>query len=148
MEVMWAVERATVRQVVAILQERRSIAYTTVMTIMNHLVSKGLLKRIPQGKAYLYRVALSREAFLRRASEEAVSDVLARFGDLAIARFLEVAAKLPPEELERLKELAEGRPAKADEGRRNTHEASDFYAADWNSPGGSGYSAPDGCGRW
>ena len=56
-EVMWEVEQATVRQVVAILQERRSIAYTTVMTIMNNLVTKGLLKRIPQGKAYLYRVA-------------------------------------------------------------------------------------------
>jgi predicted transcriptional regulator len=116
MAVMWEVERATVRQVVAILQERRSIAYTTVMTIMNNLVTKGLLKRIPQGKAYLYKVALSREAFLRRASEEAVSGVLARFGDLAIARFLEAAAKLPPEELERLKELAKGRPTKADEG--------------------------------
>jgi hypothetical protein len=51
---------------------------------------------------------LSREAFLRRASEEAVSDVLARFGDLAIARFLEVTAKLPPEDLERLRQLAGG----------------------------------------
>ena len=105
MGVMWEIERAMVRQVLAILQERRSIAYTTVMTIMNNLVNKGLLQRTPQGKAYLYRVALSREAFLRRASEEAVSDVLARFGDLAIARFLEMSAKLPPEDLERLREL-------------------------------------------
>jgi predicted transcriptional regulator len=120
MKVMWEVERATVRQVVAILQERRSIAYTTVMTIMNNLVTKGLLMRIPHGKAYLYRVALSQEAFFHRASEEAVSDVLARFGDLAIACFLEVAAKLPPEDLERLKELAEGKPAMADEERRTT----------------------------
>jgi predicted transcriptional regulator len=117
---MWEVERATVRQVVAILQEHRSIAYTTVMTIMNNLLAKGLLNRLPQGKAYMYRVALSREAFLRRASEEAVSDVLARFGDLAIARFLEVAARLSPEDLERLKQLAEGRQPMVDEEERNT----------------------------
>jgi predicted transcriptional regulator len=117
---MWEIERATVRQMVSRLQKRRSIAYTTVMTIMNNLVAKGLLKRIPQGKAYLYRVALSREAFIRRASEEAVSDVLARFGDLAIARFLEVAARLPPQDLERLKQLAEGRQPMVDEEERNT----------------------------
>jgi predicted transcriptional regulator len=120
MELMWEVERATVRQVVAILQERRSIAYTTVMTIMNNLVTKAVLKRVPQGKAYLYQVALSREAFLRRASEESVSDVLARFGDLAIARFLEAAAKLPPEDLERLRRLAGGSQTMDNETRKDT----------------------------
>src|ERR671914_264280 len=120
MEVMWEIDQATVREVVNLLRQRRAIAYTTVMTIMNNLVTKGLLKRTPRGKAYLYEVALSREAFLHRASEEAVSDVLARFGDLAIARFLEVAANLPPEDLERLKRLAEGRPATADEERTDS----------------------------
>jgi predicted transcriptional regulator len=119
MDVMWEMDQATVREVVDRLRQRRSIAYTTVMTIMNNLVAKGLLNRLPQGKAYLYRVALSREAFLRRALEEAVSDVLARFGDLAIARFLEVAAGLPPDDLERLKPLAEGRQPMADEKERN-----------------------------
>lgn len=119
MEVMWEMDQATVRDVVDRLRQRRTIAYTTVMTIMNNLVAKGLLNRLPQGKAYLYRVALSREAFLRRATEEAVSDVLARFGDLAIARFLEVAARLPPEDLKRLKQLAEGRPPMTDEKESN-----------------------------
>jgi predicted transcriptional regulator len=108
MGVMWEMDQATVREVVDLLRQRRPIAYTTVMTIMNNLVIKGLLKRVSQGKAYLYGVVLSREAFLLRASEEAVSDVLARFGDLAITRFLEVAAKLPPEDLERLRQLAGG----------------------------------------
>jgi predicted transcriptional regulator len=119
MEVMWEMDQSTVRDVVHRLRQRRTIAYTTVMTIMNNLVAKGLLNRLPQGKAYLYRVALSREAFLRRATEEAVSDVLARFGDLAIARFLEVAARLPPEDLKRLKQLAEGRPPMTDEKESN-----------------------------
>jgi predicted transcriptional regulator len=108
MEAMWEMDQAVVREVVDRLRQHRAIAYTTVMTIMNNLVTKGLLARALQGKAYLYHVALSREAFLHRASEEAVSEVLARFGDLAIARFLEVAAKLPPEDLQRLRRLAEG----------------------------------------
>jgi len=107
MEVMWEMDQATVRQVVNLLQERRAIAYTTVMTIMNNLVTKGLLKRTPQGKAHLYNVALSRQEFWKNASEEAVSDVLNRFGDLAIARFVEAVAKLRPEDLGRLQQLAE-----------------------------------------
>ena len=117
MAAMWEMDQATVRELVDRLQQRRSIAYTTVMTIMNNLAIKGLLKRVSQGKAYQYQVVLSREAFIQRASEQAVSDVLARFGDLAIARFLEVTAELSPEDLERLKQLA-GRSQTTDSGKR------------------------------
>ena len=107
MEVMWERDRATVRQVVDLLRKRRTIAYTTVMTIMNNLVAKGLLERNPQGKAHLFKVALSREELWEKASREAVSDVLSRFGDLAIARFVEALAELRPEYLGRLEQLAE-----------------------------------------
>ena len=106
MELMWSERQATVRDVVEILLQRRSIAYTTAMTIMNNLVKKGLLKRSPRGKAYLYAVVLSREEFLERMSGEAVSEVLEKFGDLAIARFAETVAKLSPEDLRRLQQLA------------------------------------------
>jgi predicted transcriptional regulator len=114
MEVMWAMEQATVRQVLNVLRERRTIAYTTVMTILNNLATKGLLRRIPQGKAHLYSVALSRQEFWERASQEAVTEVLDRFGDLAIARFVEAVVKLRPEYLSRLRELAEQAPERVD----------------------------------
>jgi len=117
MDLLWERREATVRQVLDVLQARRSVAYTTVMTIMSNLARKGLLKRIPQGKAYLYEVALTRDAFLARKSQEAVSDLLARFGDLAVARFVEVVSHLTPEEMERLRRLAKRpgeTPAKED----------------------------------
>ena len=107
MEVMWETDQATVRQVVDLLRQRRTIAYTTVMTIMNNLVAKGMLERNPQGKAHLFKVALSREELWEKASREAVSDVLNRFGDLAIARFFEAVAELKPEYLGHLQHLAE-----------------------------------------
>ena len=71
MEVMWQKGHATVRQVVDALIVRRSVAYTTAMTVMNNLASKGLLKRVSLGKAYDYRVALTPEAFLEKASKKA-----------------------------------------------------------------------------
>jgi predicted transcriptional regulator len=119
MQIMWGAEQATVRQVVSILQKHRPIAYTTVMTVMNNLVAKGLLRRSPQGKAYVYDVVLSREEFSEKASREAVSEVLARFGDLAVARFLEATAQYSQEDLKRLKGLAEGKQATLD-GERNS----------------------------
>ncbi len=103
---MWRPEGGTVRDVVDALGHQP--AYTTIMTIMNNLASKGLLTRVPRGKAHFSSVALSRDALLAKKSGEAVEDVLARFGDLAVPHFLKAVAHLRPEELERLRQLAKG----------------------------------------
>ena len=49
--------RCRVRDVVKRLDNR--FAYTTVMTTMDRLFQKGLLRREPAGKAYVYSTALS-----------------------------------------------------------------------------------------
>lgn len=104
MEILWGREEATVREVVELLQQQRTIAYTTVMTIRNNLVHKRLLERIPQGKAYLYRAALDKEAFRERAFQQAMSEVLERFSDVPIARFFG-PGELNPDDLQRLRQL-------------------------------------------
>ncbi len=106
MEVMWARREGTVREVRSVLQGGTDLAYTTVMTILGNLAGKGLLLRTPQGKAYRYRVALTRDEFLARAVGRDVSQLLDRYGELAIARFVEAAADLDPALLERLRDLA------------------------------------------
>ena len=55
MKVVWAKKDATVREVYETLRERRRIAYTTVMTMMNILESKGYLAKEPHGRAFRYR---------------------------------------------------------------------------------------------
>src|SRR5579871_2633350 len=57
MKVVWGLESATVRQVYETLLERRRIAYTTVMTMMNILEKKGFLKRREEDRAYVYSPA-------------------------------------------------------------------------------------------
>jgi predicted transcriptional regulator len=54
MKVVWRLGRATVRDVYEDLLERRRIAYTSVMTMMNVLERKGHLRKSPQDRAYLY----------------------------------------------------------------------------------------------
>jgi len=57
MKVMWRLGHATVRDVYEVLLENRRIAYTTVMTMMNVLETKGYLKKEPHERAYRYRPA-------------------------------------------------------------------------------------------
>src|SRR5579875_1049855 len=55
MKVVWDLETATVRDVYERLLERRKIAYTTVMTMMKILETKGYLKKSQEDRAYVYR---------------------------------------------------------------------------------------------
>lgn len=112
MEHMWQLGEATVRDVTTLIQEKRPVAYTTVMTVMVHLAEKGLLARTPiDKKTHLYRVALTKEQFLERSSRQMVEAMLEDFGDLALTTFLEVVDQVGPEHLDRLrKRLQDPKP--------------------------------------
>ena len=62
MDVVWASDRAyLVREVRERLDYNRAVAYTTVMTVMNILHGKGVLRREKYGRAWRYWPAESRE---------------------------------------------------------------------------------------
>lgn len=60
MKVVWERKTATVREVYEALRERRTVAYTTVMTMMNILEAKGHLVKRPEGRAYVYEPSQER----------------------------------------------------------------------------------------
>jgi predicted transcriptional regulator len=61
MKEVWRLDKATVRDVYEALREKRSIAYTTVMTMMKILEDKGYLKKSQVDRAYVYRPARPRQ---------------------------------------------------------------------------------------
>lgn len=62
MDRLWAWNRpVSVRDVLEDLTRERPLAYTTVMTVMDKLHSKKLVRREKHGKAYLYAATSSRE---------------------------------------------------------------------------------------
>mgnify|MGYP001035364954 CR=1 FL=1 len=78
MDVLWrADEPAKVRTVLDLLDRDRKLAYTTVMTVLDNLHRKGWVDREREGKAYLYRPAVSRE----EAASRALRNVLESSGD-------------------------------------------------------------------
>jgi BlaI family transcriptional regulator, penicillinase repressor len=54
MKLVWEREVATVRDIYEALLERRKIAYTTVMSMMNTLEAKRYLKKRRRDRAFLY----------------------------------------------------------------------------------------------
>ena len=54
---VWDLGQATVADVRARILEERSVAYTTVMTVMKKLAGKGFLRFDPDGATYVYSAA-------------------------------------------------------------------------------------------
>jgi predicted transcriptional regulator len=61
MKLVWRLDRATVREVYERLRERRSIAYTTVMTMMRVLEEKGYLQKELVERAHVYKPVKPRQ---------------------------------------------------------------------------------------
>lgn len=109
MQLMWAVDTATVREIFERLRANgRALAYTTVMTVMGRLAGKGLLSRELTGKTHIYRVAQTEDQFLRDTAAKRVQALVDEFGDLAIAQFLTTVNELSPERQAQLERIARG----------------------------------------
>jgi predicted transcriptional regulator len=107
MQIVWARDEVTVRQVWSALQPQRPLAYTTVMTVMSRLAQKGVLVVRKQGKTYYYRAAATADEFVSQRAQRAVENVLANFGDVAVAHFLRNLERVDPERLAALQTLIE-----------------------------------------
>jgi BlaI family transcriptional regulator, penicillinase repressor len=75
MKEVWRLESATVRQVYEALLERRRIAYTTVMTMLNILEHKGFLKKRQEERAYVYSPAQPQKQVIGSMVREFVNRV-------------------------------------------------------------------------
>ena len=99
MDRLWAWDRpATVREVLDDLNQDRNLAYTTVMTVMDNLHNKGVLERESEGRAYIYRPALTRDDH----NAELIASVLVDSSDRT-APLLRFVEQLTPSELRRLR---------------------------------------------
>jgi predicted transcriptional regulator len=75
MQRIWAAdEPQSVREVQEQISTDRVFAYTTVMTVMDNLHSKGLLKRVRKGRAYLYSSTQTREQYTASVLGEVLAD--------------------------------------------------------------------------
>lgn len=89
MDVLWDTpsgtsEGVTVREVVDALAGRE-LAYTTVLTVLDRLAGKSMVRREREGRAWRYRAAASREAHIAQLMLDALD--LGGSRDAALVRF-------------------------------------------------------------
>jgi len=75
MKVIWPLGQATVREVYEALKSRRTVAYTTVQTMMNILETKGHLEKQPGEKAQVYAPVRAQQLVVKSMVREFVNRV-------------------------------------------------------------------------
>ena len=106
MKAIWALDRpATVRDVYESLLRQRKVAYTTVMTMMNILESKGYLKKNQEDKAYIYRPAQTKSKVVHGMVREFVNRVFNGSAEPLLMHLVEEEG-LTEEEIARIARMA------------------------------------------
>ena len=103
MNVVWVKGSPSGREVCDALSEEKPIAYTTVVTLMNILVAKGHLSRVPDGRQFRYEPMTSRKRVLTGMVRDFVDRVFAGSPQSLMAHLVD-EARLTPDEIRALLE--------------------------------------------
>src|SRR5499427_2832257 len=104
MQVLWETGAANVQTVQQEL--KRSLAYTTVQTMLNILHRKGKVKRALKDRAYFYRPAVSRSQVVGQHMSDIVERLFGGSAESLVMSLVETK-HLTPEKLARLHKLLE-----------------------------------------
>ena len=118
LSVLWHDGPSTVASVLETLPDQKDRAYTTVLSVMQSLERKNLVKRALVGRAHVYEAAYSQEVIVQRATHDFLTNA---FGGRLAEALLAIlsAGSLTPEEktkiereLQRHKTMAAKKTAK------------------------------------
>lgn len=109
LDVLWVRSRASGKEIFADINGRRSIALTTVLTVLKRLVAKGLVKKVKGESVYLYAPAYTKDEFVREVSAEVLKDIFEISTSGVTAAFVDMLAQEDPSELDRLSALIESK---------------------------------------
>jgi predicted transcriptional regulator len=110
MEVIWKRSLpVNVGDVHELLPKEAPVAYNTVKTTMERLAEKGILRRVKEGKAYLYSAVVSREELERRIVAGALDRLVEQFPHAVASFFVQPDPQVTEEKLALLMEAIERR---------------------------------------
>jgi predicted transcriptional regulator len=89
MRIVWELGEVTVDDVRAAQPRSRRAAYTTVQTVMNRLLDRGLLERKRRGKAFVYRARYDEPELVARSLRERLEGASADARRLALLNLIQ-----------------------------------------------------------
>ena len=110
MREVWDLGETTVREVLELLNaiSDRERAYTTIMTILARLDSKGLVVRRREGKTDIFAPALTHDEYVEARARAEADALIEEFGEAALVNFARHIDKLDPGRRKKLRRLARG----------------------------------------
>ena len=109
MDVLWEKGEVTGRGVFEEVGHGRALAFTTILTVIDRLLKKGLVKRVKKEKLFVYTASMSRDDFVRKVSQEVLQGIFDISASSAATSFIDILYKTSPEEIDRLSRLIEER---------------------------------------
>jgi predicted transcriptional regulator len=103
MAALWRLGAGTVEQVREELPPRYQGAYNTVQTVLNRLVSRGLLTREREGRGFVYRPKVTEAEYLSGSIRRTLAGASSGARQAALAQII---GGLRPDELSELEALA------------------------------------------
>ncbi|HEY8748371.1 MAG TPA: BlaI/MecI/CopY family transcriptional regulator [Tepidisphaeraceae bacterium] len=103
MKAVWDGAPLTAGEVVERVATEQKWKPRTIKTLLNRLVKKGAVAMEPDGRRYIYRARVARDAVIRRETRSFLSRVFDGAAAPAIVHFLE-HGQLTPDEIKRLRE--------------------------------------------
>lgn len=102
MEVLWDFGPSTVTEVKDRVPDE--LAYTTVLTILRNLESKGYVTHDPEGKAHRYSAVVERDA-ARRSALKAMAHKFFKGSTAGLLTHLVADERLKPDDVKRIRAL-------------------------------------------
>ena len=106
LQIIWRQGPCTVRQVLDELNRTRPRAYTSVMSLLNVMTDKKLLRRKPHGRAFLYNARVEEQPTLREMVGDLVERAFGGSAELLVAHALE-QTDLSPQQLDEIHRMIE-----------------------------------------
>lgn len=117
MELLWASGPSSGRDVFTGLKDGRDIALTTVLTVLERLVKKGLVAKRKGPGLITFSPALTKEEFAKDLSGDVFKGMMNISTSGVVASFVDALAASDPEELDRLSRLIERKKKELEAGR-------------------------------
>ena len=104
MQVLWEKKRATVGDVAAALSSDPPPAYSTVLTTLRILETKGYVRHTKEGRAFVYEPIVVQQEASRKALDHLVSRFFGGSREMLVMNLLKEEA-IGPAELRRIKKM-------------------------------------------
>lgn len=107
MEILWDRGPLKGKDIFEATKDKRKIAYTTVLTVLDRLSRKGFVKKKKKFRSTIFIPTIAKKDFQSIVAQKLVRSAINISNDFAISAFLDIFSEMKSEELEKLSKFIE-----------------------------------------